>query len=47
MFCLTDEGGVVPAEISLARVSLANGVEEVSLNSQIQICTKIAVAGLS
>jgi len=29
VFCLTDEGGVVPAEISLARVSLANGVEEV------------------
>lgn len=37
MFCLTDEGGVVPAEISLARVSLANGVEEVSTDSQIQI----------
>jgi len=29
VFCLTDEKGVVPAEISLARVSLANGVEEV------------------
>jgi len=29
VFCLTDEKGVVPAEIALARVSLANGVEEV------------------
>jgi len=29
VFCLTDEGGVVPAEISLARVSLSSGVEEV------------------
>ena len=37
MFCLTDEGGVVPAEISLARVSLANGVEEVATDSPIQI----------
>ena len=33
MFCLTDEKGVVPAEISLARVSLANGVEEVATDS--------------
>lgn len=30
VFCMTDEKGVVPAEISLARVSLANGVEEVA-----------------
>ena len=29
VFCLTDEKGVVPAEICIARVSLVNGVEEV------------------
>merc|ERR1719445_261264 len=28
VFCLTDEKGVVPAEICIARVSLVNGVEE-------------------
>ena len=28
VFCLTAEGGVVPAELSLARVSLRQGVEE-------------------
>ena len=29
VFCLTAEGGVVPAELSLARMSLRKGVEEV------------------
>ena len=29
VFCLTAEGGVVPAELSLARMSLMKGVEEV------------------
>ena len=29
VFCLTAEGGVVPAELSLARVSLRQGVEEI------------------
>ena len=29
VFCLTAEGGVVPAELSLARMSLRMGVEEV------------------
>eukprot|EP00092_Neocalanus_flemingeri_P036322 GFUD01039544.1.p1 GENE.GFUD01039544.1~~GFUD01039544.1.p1 ORF type:complete len:425 (+),score=152.86 GFUD01039544.1:78-1352(+) len=29
VFCLTAEGGVVPAELSLARVSLRKGVEEI------------------
>jgi len=29
VFCMTAEGGVVPAELSLARVSLRQGVEEV------------------
>jgi len=29
VFCLTAEGGVVPAELSLARVSLRHGVEEI------------------
>ena len=29
VFCLTEEKGVVPAEICLARVSLKDGVQEV------------------
>ena len=45
MFCLTDEKGVVPAEISLARVSLANGVEEVATDSNSN--ARVASAGLS